>query len=76
MDRDSLSLFLCYVVQDLKKYKLFIYVIQKVDVVSSVRSSNEYVKDNNVKKFRVHGLDSLNEEDKDEGNEREYYFSR
>ena len=60
-DEYSLSLFLCYVVQDLKKYKLFVFVSDKFDVGSSQRSSNESVKDNGLKNFGAHDLYSLDE---------------
>ena len=73
VDDDSLSNFLCYAVQDPKKYHLFFSVTKKVDSHTSLRSRKESVKDNHAIKFgnnnldffgdeEIHGLDSSKED--------------
>ena len=73
VDDDSLSIFLCYIVQDLKKYHLFVSVIEKVDSHTSLRSNKELIKDNHTINFgnnyldffgdkEVHGFDSIKED--------------
>ena len=51
MDDDSLSIFLCYAIENPKKYHLFILVYAKVEGHSSFRSSKESIKDTQSTKF-------------------------